>query len=137
MQVRLVLDVGSSSVRCSAFDPCHALAYRTCLPYRCGPEGDADALVALVEQCLDECLSGLRARATPTSGRAPTVQVLSLGTACLAMSLVGARPDNGAFAAVTPLFTYASAASPTTGRAPCEEHFARTGTIAAHPRYRS
>eukprot|EP00947_MAST-08B_sp_MAST-8B-sp1_P000637 g637.t1 len=94
----LVLDVGSSSVRCSFFPDVSQprSAYTARQPVRISGEGTFDALDLLgaAERCVAECVESVRP--------APAVKAVAFD--CFAMSLLGVDATGEP---VTPVFTYA------------------------------
>jgi gluconokinase len=135
LETFLVIDMGSSSVRCAAYEVKRNRVIeesRIQLKQRLlDNEGatDADLVCTLVDNAIESCLAILRNTMGPSSFR-----VKAIGISCFAMSLVGCDES---FNAVTPVFTYASRQrehfDPSAEDA--EAHFHKTGTVLKHPSY--
>lgn len=109
--VLLALDIGSSSVKVTAFAvPAagdgrrHALiTTREAVAMRSDGSFVAQELVAACETAVSGCIAGARAAAQRILGDA-AVRVVAVGAACFAMSFLGVDGDD---APCTPVFSYA------------------------------
>lgn len=135
MDTFLVVDMGSSSIRCSAYSCADNVAiessrvqFKQCLLDDTGST-DGNFISNLVNDAVDECLARLRSEFSP-------VTVKALAFASFAMSLVGCDQD---FVPLSPVYTYASRlerdALNDIDPSQVSKHFTRTGTILRHPRY--
>ena len=133
METFLVVDMGSSSIRCTGYsvDDNKILDYsRVQIKQQLLNDigrTKADTIFTLVNQAIDKCLENIRSK--------HEFHVKSVGFSCFAMSFVGC---NQKFETVTDTFTYASRLSSYDFK-PDEQqiisHFAKTGTILKHPSY--
>ncbi|CAM9098022.1 unnamed protein product [Ectocarpus fasciculatus] len=115
VRVLLAVDIGSSSVRCSAYTvgsppvlvPGCAVQLKHAVV---GEDGTADAeqVILLVDEAVDKCFGELRAREVAHA-------VIAVGFACFGMNLVGIDASGKP---CTPVFTYAGSAGSSRGPSP-------------------
>ena len=137
----LAIDVGSSSVRCSAFrvgedtnDTKHIPSCTSTLPLHATNAKSADSIEEATTSVLRICIQRLESKGA--------VSIRAVGVATFAMSLVGVDKISGE--ALTPVFTYAGDASVLSSaqqlkseHTPSElsRHYLNTGTVLYHPSY--
>ena len=95
----IVFDIGSSSVRAAAFHDDRMIPgtlARESMALSGEGEGDAREILALLEACLDRCLTALRRTVGPP-------RVAAIGFTSFAMSWLGVDGDGEP---VTPVYTY-------------------------------
>ena len=143
-RVLLAVDVGSSSVRCTAFrvdeDEQRAVLVPGCASTHTAQnvvDGVADCLelFQLINHVVSECLYCLHARGVKS--------VHSIGITTFAMTLVGVDSQTGL--PMTPMFTYAGQGSDVNSAAELimkevpyvdqQLHYHKTGTVLHHPCY--
>eukprot|EP00903_Cladosiphon_okamuranus_P014974 g13859.t1 len=110
VRLLLAIDIGSSSVRCSAYTvgsppllvPDCAVQLKHAVVKKEDGTADAEKVVDLVDSAVDRCFSELRARGV-------SYAVTAVGFACFGMNLVGVGEDGEP---CTPVFTYAANSNP-------------------------
>eukprot|EP00752_Nemacystus_decipiens_P010274 g9156.t1 len=109
VRLLLAIDIGSSSVRCSAYTvgspplpvPGCTVQLKHAVVKKDGA-ADAEEVVDLVDEAVDRCFSELRALGVSHA-------VTAVGFACFGMNLVGVGEDGKP---CTPVFTYAANSNP-------------------------
>jgi gluconokinase len=149
----LVIDIGSSSIRCSPFTIANAdrgdiKLVETCVikmplklqdvcnSYWCSEVNPSIYVMTVVDDAIDQCIKSLRIQFKKTR------DIRYIGVSSFAMNILGLDSGDNP---ITPLFTYAvtkSKASPNACDAqhiPTKEelqvHFSKTGTILNHQSY--
>ncbi|CAM9534609.1 unnamed protein product, partial [Ectocarpus sp. 12 AP-2014] len=115
VRVLLAVDIGSSSVRCSAYTvgsppvlvPGCAVQLKHTIVKEDGM-ADAEQVILLVDAAVDKCFGELRARKVAHA-------VIAVGFACFGMNLVGV---NAGGKPCTPVFTYAGSSGASCGPSP-------------------
>ncbi|CAM9562905.1 unnamed protein product [Ectocarpus sp. 4 AP-2014] len=115
VQVLLAVDIGSSSVRCSAYTvgsppvlvPGCAVQLKHAIVKEDGT-ADAEQVILLVDDAVDKCFGELRAREVAHA-------VIAVGFACFGMNLVGVDASGKP---CTPVFTYAGSSGASCGPSP-------------------